>query len=239
MQIAVDIGNTRTKVAVHDGHKVCEPYVIHHEPSERFLEELRSLDLSRGIISSVSANTDLWQKRLPQLDWLMLDHNTRLPFANNYATPQTLGLDRIALAAAAVHSFPSKNTLVIDAGTCVTYDFVNNTSTYLGGGIAPGLRMRAEAMASFTARLPKVEVPTSAKLIGDSTESCMQSGALNGLAAEIEGIINRYQEQFADLHVVLTGGDAKTLAPLIKNNIFARPKFLLEGLHGILAFNAP
>ncbi len=239
MQIAIDIGNTRTKLAIRNGNSLLKPIVVLGEPEQKLLELLQAEHLEHGIISSVSGSGDAWKAQLPRVQWLVLDQKTPLPFINKYATPQTLGLDRVALAAAAVNAFPQKNTLVIDAGTCVTYDFVDETKAYLGGSISPGLTMRTKAMSSFTARLPLVEVKSNVELIGDSTERSLQSGALYGLTAEMEGIINRYQEQFADLHIVLTGGDAKTLAPLIKSNIFARPNFLLEGLHGILAFNAP
>jgi type III pantothenate kinase len=208
-------------------------------PEAALLDKLPVSDITRGIISTVNDSIDAWKALFPNVDWLVLSHKTELPFHNKYATPHTLGLDRIALVAAVVYSFPAKNTLVIDAGTCVTYDFVDKTKSYLGGSISPGLNMRLTAMATFTARLPNVEVKQNVKFIGDSTATSMQSGALYGLVSEIEGFIKRYREQFADLHIVLTGGDAKTLAPLIKSNIFARPNFLLEGLHGILAYNTP
>jgi type III pantothenate kinase len=239
MQIAIDIGNTRTKLSLKDEKGQQMPIMVEREPNKELLNKLLALHINRGIISSVGRDIGNWQELLPDIKWLVLDHTTPVSFTNKYTTPTTLGLDRIALAAAAANIFAGKNTLVIDAGTCVTYDFVDRETNYWGGSISPGLSMRLKAMATFTSLLPQIEVTPNANLIGDSTETCMQSGALNGLVAEIEGIIDRYAEQFQDLHTVVTGGDVKTLAPLVKNNIFARPNFLLEGLHGILAFNTP
>jgi type III pantothenate kinase len=239
MNIAVDIGNTKTKLALHDGNFMRKPTTLAGKPNQKLLAQLRASDLKRGIISTVGDSAIHWQRLLPDVDWLMLDQHTPVNFENRYATPATLGLDRIALAAAAANAFPARNTLVIDAGTCVTYDFIDQLNHYRGGSISPGLTMRLQAMAAFTARLPEVDLKPDVPLLGDSTASSLQSGALHGLAAEIDGMIKRYQEQFADLQTVVTGGDAKTLVPVIKSNIFARPNFLLEGLHGILAFNTP
>jgi type III pantothenate kinase len=148
-------------------------------------------------------------------------------------------MDRIAAIAGAKLLFKGRDILVIDAGTCVTYDLVNQDGLYLGGAISPGLQMRLTAMHKLTAKLPVVDIDEHVDLIGDSTKKCMQSGALHGLVAEINGTIESYQARFEDLIVVLTGGDTNLLAPLVKSGIFARQNFLLEGLHDILAYNTP
>ena len=168
---------------------------------------------------------------------LKVTHKTKVPFKNLYATPQTLGVDRIALVAAAAITFPKKNILVIDAGSCVTYDFLSDQNEYLGGVISPGLRMRFKAMHTFTVGLPLLTLEIPKKDIGDSTSKAMQVGAFLGLVNEIDGFITSYSENYADLTVILTGGDAEILRDRLKNDIFANSNFLLEGLHYILEYN--
>jgi type III pantothenate kinase len=239
MNIAVDIGNTRTKVSVHDGASIIWDAVFDKTITKQGLNNILAHNPTRGIISAVGSSSVDFTRLLPQIEWIELHHELNFPFASDYKTPKTLGLDRLALVAAGVKSYPEQHVLIIDAGTCVTYDLVTRHAQYKGGAISPGLNMRLKSMHHFTEKLPLVPVYEKAAEIGESTQECLQSGALNGLAAEIDGMITRYEKQFAPLQVVLTGGDAKVLAPLIKNNIFARPKFLLEGLHAILAYNTP
>ena len=239
MNLAVDIGNTRTKFALLQNGVDLTVEVIPADLTMEIIQKIKDQKITQGIISSVqhASKTTVWKDTFPQINWIELSHKTPVPFKSQYKTPQTLGLDRIALAAAAVNQYEGNNALIIDAGTCVTYDLVTSEKMYLGGAISPGLQMRLKAMHHFTARLPEVKIRNNVNLIGENTDECLLSGALNGLAAEIDGIINRYQMQFQDLQVVLTGGDMKILASLLKNNIFARPNFLLEGLHVILASN--
>ena len=168
---------------------------------------------------------------------MRLNHESELPFENGYATPTTLGVDRIALAAASVYKFSDKNVLVIDAGTCITYDFIDKKRVYYGGAIAPGIEMRYKSLYTFTDKLPLLDVTYPKQLIGDSTEESMHSGIVNGVLMEIEGAIERYKEKNEELTVVLTGGDTNFLAKRLKNSIFANPNFLLEGLNNILNYN--
>lgn len=161
----------------------------------------------------------------------------RTPYRNTYATTQTLGADRMALASAAFFKYPNTNTLVIDAGSCITYDFLNDYGEYLGGAISPGLRMRYKALNTFTARLPLLEPSEPPELIGNATESSMHIGVVYGLSAEIDGMIDRYKSRYPTLTVILTGGDAQFLSKRLKNTIFALPNFLLEGLNQLLEYN--
>ncbi|MCB0371513.1 MAG: type III pantothenate kinase, partial [Muricauda sp.] len=132
---------------------------------------------------------------------------------------------------------PRGNTLVIDAGTCITYDMVNDAGEYIGGAISPGVRMRYKAMNQQTAGLPLLEPAEILDIIGNSTESCMHSGVINGVACEVDGVIDQYLSRFQDLTVILTGGDAHFFAKRLKNTIFANSKFLLEGLNCLLEYN--
>ena len=166
-----------------------------------------------------------------------MNTTTPLPFKNRYTTPSTLGNDRIALAAAAVCVYPLKNTLVIDAGTCITFDFINSKNEYLGGAISPGIGMRYKSLHQYTGKLPLLSKNEEFKLIGTSTKSSIHSGIINGIICEIKGVIAQYQQDFGDLTIVLTGGDTKFLSKQLKNSIFANQNFLLRGLNKILTFN--
>ncbi len=170
---------------------------------------------------------------------MSLDYDTPLPINNKYSSKQTLGRDRIAAVVGASKIFPGRNILVIDAGTCITYDFINNKNEYLGGAISPGLRMRFKALNKFTGRLPAVEhrgteIPD---LIGDTTEGSILSGVINGLSGEINGFINSYKSNNNRLETIITGGDHKYFDKLLKYKTFAAPFLVLDGLKGILDFN--
>jgi type III pantothenate kinase len=167
----------------------------------------------------------------------VLSPQSKIPFKNSYATPQTLGPDRMALATAAFYHNPKGNTLVIDAGTCITYDMVNDYGEYLGGAISPGLYMRYNALHEYTDKLPLLTPENILDFIGNATESSMHSGVVNGIALEIDGVIEQYRSRFRHLTVILTGGDAQFLSKRLKNTIFAHSNFLLEGLNQLLEYN--
>jgi len=167
-----------------------------------------------------------------------LSQTTEVPFINEYATKNTLGVDRMALASAAVLKYPNKNVLVIDAGSCITYDFISDKRIFKGGSISPGIAMRYRALNQFTDKLPSLNRIDAFSLTGNSTEEAIHSGVLNGLIIEINGIIEEYKLQFEKLTVVLTGGDTIFLAKRLKNSIFANPNFLLVGLNNILIQNS-
>ena len=168
---------------------------------------------------------------------MVLDHETSLPITSQYATPHTLGVDRIASVAGANFLYPGKNCLVIDLGTCITYDLIDQSGVHHGGGISPGLEMRLKAMHKFTSKLPLISMKGKPDLIGKTTKECMQSGALNGTIAELEGIIWRYRQLFKDLVIIFCGGGAIFFESKIKDDIFALPNLVLTGLNHILRFN--
>ncbi|MGB0176022.1 MAG: type III pantothenate kinase, partial [Owenweeksia sp.] len=189
-----------------------------------------------AIISNVGEEVE-WPQAW-KFPFLSLDPNSPMPFENAYKTPKTLGKDRLALAAAAIFSYPSKDCLVIDAGTCVTYDFMDSSGIYHGGGISPGLRMRLQALPHFTSRLPLVEYKEGFDLTGDSTETSILSGTVGGLKREVRGTIEAYQSRYPSMVTVITGGDMNLFDDLLKNSIFAPPDFLITGLNHILDYNA-
>ncbi len=239
MNLIIDVGNTRIKTAVFEDSKM-----IHNESliHESFISEainiIKKYNCSNAIISSVGAIKKSQIAKLQvEIDLIELNYNTKVPFVNKYATPKTLGVDRIALVSSAISEYPNKNVLIVDAGTCITYDFVNNKGNYYGGAISPGLQMRYKALHVFTEKLPLLEPSETFELIGNSTETSIHSGIINGVINEIDGIINQYRKKNVDLTVVLTGGDINFLSNKLKNSIFANPNFLLAGLNTILTHN--
>ncbi|MDT0606742.1 type III pantothenate kinase [Croceitalea rosinachiae] len=240
MNLVIDIGNTRVKYAVFDKYEIV---VDQHSESALFLSMVKELfevypKIDHAIIASVS---DFPKKEYEVLTLFckvhMLSHKSKVPFKNSYINPQTLGIDRIALATAAFYKNPKGNTLVIDMGTCITYEMINDYGEYLGGAISPGLKMRFKAMSAQTAKLPLLDAKDFLDFIGNSTEKAMQSGVINGICQELDGVINQYKDRFQLLTVILTGGDAQFFAKRLKNSIFANSKFLLEGLNYLLEYN--
>lgn len=239
MNLIIDHGNTRTKTAVFDSNS-CVFYKIFEGDFtfESLVEIVQKFQCKNAIFSGVgSVDNEQIEALKNHLNLIVLDAQTAVPFENKYESPETLGVDRIALAAAAINKFPGKNVLVIDAGTCITYDFINENGVYKGGAISPGITMRYKALNAYTDRLPLLKKIKYAKLIGGSTEKSIHSGVLNGVIGEIDNAIKKYKKKNKDLTIVLTGGDVNFLANSLKNGIFANPIFLLEGLNTILTYN--
>ncbi|MCL5246765.1 type III pantothenate kinase [Cellulophaga sp. 20_2_10] len=240
MNLIVDAGNTSVKLAVYKGNEFLTSKSFE---LQFFLKEVKRVfqefpDIKNAIVSTVGAlGSDEITKLAIYCNVQTLSASTKIPFKNLYGTPKTLGVDRIALTTAAFYQYTNKNTLVIDAGSCVTYDFINKNGEYLGGAISPGVAMRFKAMHNQTANLPLLEKEGEIKLIGDSTSASMKSGVVNGICLEIDGVINEYKIRFADLTVILTGGDAHFLSKRLKNTIFAHSNFLLDGLNYLLEYN--
>jgi type III pantothenate kinase len=189
-------------------------------------------------MSNVASISDSKLKKIKNLVQIhIISSLTEVPFKNLYKTPETLGVDRIALVAGAVSQFSGHNVLVIDAGTCITFDFVNSEGEYIGGAISPGLKMRFNSLNHFTANLPLLEKDDLIDFIGKNTKESMNSGVINGVIQEIDGVINQYKKKFLDLTVVLTGGDTNFLSKQLKSSIFANQNLLLHGLNKILILN--
>ena len=239
MNLVIDIGNTKVKVAVFELDTIITAVVCEEINLVKELKRISNqYTFKRSIVSSVKDINEEYLEELQKLPFLIiLNTDTPLPFKNLYATPSTLGNDRIALAAAAVCIHPFKNTLVIDAGTCITYDFINAKNEYLGGAISPGIAMRYKSLHQYTGNLPLLSKNEEFNIIGTSTKSSIHSGIINGISCEIKGVIAQYKQDFGDLTIVLTGGDTKFLSKQLKNSIFANQNFILRGLNKILTFN--
>ena len=239
--LAIDVGNTLVKAAVFEQATLLNTYADSIENISLILRKIliEHSQISHVIISSVVDNKDFLKKIPKKVQVLELTATTPVGFRNLYETPHTLGIDRIALVSGAINEFAHANVLVIDAGTCITYDMVTKNKEYLGGAISPGIHMRLRAMHNFTSKLPLVHINKKIdnKIIGVSTQENLEIGATMGTALEIDGFIERYKLQYQDLTVILTGGDSQLLSKKLKNSIFAPYNFLLKGLNHILEFN--
>ena len=240
MNLIIDVGNTYTKLAIFKNNKLIDRASIETKNCKVEIIKLQKKNKSvkSAIVSSVG-NLDKETLEFLNIEFKLhlLSHKSKLPFSNLYSTPNTLGIDRIALVCASVEQYPDNNVLIIDAGTCITFDFINAKNEYLGGAISPGIRMRYKAMHNQTANLPLLDTEVPKSFIGDATATSMHSGVVNGVFNEIDGCICQYKEEYQDLTVILTGGDAKMLSKQLKSSIFANSNFLLEGLNFILQYN--
>jgi len=234
MILTVDVGNTRIKASVFEENTALENFIFEKNELEKKIEKIlkKFPNCSDLVIASVGdIEKQSFLTFAKQLNIHFLTHEDVFPFINKYATPKTLGIDRMVLAAGATLQFPKQNRLVIDAGTCITYDFIDENDNYLGGAISPGLRLRYESLHNFTARLPLLTLDSPEQYIGNSTIEAIHSGVVNGFVYEIDGFIDEYRANFSNFIIILTGGDAEFLAKRLKNTIFANSNFLLESLN--------
>lgn len=236
MNLVVDVGNTRIKAAAFEEDRMMACFQL--SDLNALQNELNSQRFLHVLISSVNQSQTDFDFIQPIGKKIFLTSLLPLPIKNAYATPQTLGVDRLAAACGAFALFPGKNCLVIDAGTCINYEFVDEAGTYLGGAISPGIDMRFKAMHTFTALLPLIQRNDYTGLIGNSTETCMQSGVMNGVLAEVKSTIEHYRKKYPSVMVLICGGDAPFFENRLKPTIFAAPHLVLKGLNRILRYNA-
>ncbi len=239
MLLAIDIGNTRIKYAVFENNTIIDTHFFLKQDFKKGIKNILSKykKISNLIVASVgNIEKDVFLEFEYSLKLHFITHEDRFPFTNLYETPHTLGIDRIVLAAGATMMFPKQNRLIIDAGTCVTYDFVDFNDNYLGGAISPGIRLRYEVLHNYTARLPLLNKKSPQSFIGNSTSEAIHSGVIQGLTNEINGFIDQYSVQYENFIIILTGGDADFLAKRLKNTIFANSNFLLESLNTIYQY---
>ncbi|RFC53118.1 type III pantothenate kinase [Brumimicrobium aurantiacum] len=233
----VDAGNTRVKVVDFECDEIVAVDTFSMDEKEKINSKLFLKKDTNSILSSVlSPENQKWIEKTLQPN-IVLSNVTPLPISLlDYSTPDTLGADRIANAVAANHFSKTENSLVIDIGTCLKFDFIQN-GAFKGGSISPGYNMRLKAMHEFTGALPLLELEEKTSLVGDSTRNAMMSGVLNGIQKEIEGFISHYSQQYQPLTIFLTGGDSKRFDKELKNSIFADVNLTVKGLHLILKHN--
>lgn len=234
----LDFGNTRKKIAVFENERIVEIHFLNNDPVAELQQIIDQHRPAYSILSSVIDHTVEIEKILQKhTNYHKLSNASKLAFTIPVGKPETVGADRLALAAAAVFLFPKKNNLVIGLGSCITYNFINQQHELLGGSISPGMEMRYKAMHQFTALLPLVASDWNVPLIGYDTKTNLQSGVVIGMAKEIEGIIDEYQKRFSNFNVLLTGGDIPFFEPHFKSKIFADPDLIFKGLYAISQIN--
>ncbi len=238
--LCLDFGNTRKKVALFNasGEMIQTADLDGEDTLSQVRHWVETHEPACSILSSVIHHDESLEPYLAtSTSFHRLSHHTRLPFTTPVSKPDSIGADRLALAAAAVHYFPGKNNLVIGLGSCITYNFINKYHQFLGGGISPGKSMRFRAMHEYTAKLPLTEALFHPPLVGYDTATNLQSGVMHGMAAEIDGIIDQYAAKYRNFNVVLTGGDTPYFATQLKNGIFADFNFLFKGLYALSLLN--
>jgi type III pantothenate kinase len=233
MVLVLDLGNTNVKIAVFELDKLLFKKTLEYSEWKKELENIfkKFSEIKNIVASSVTNRQEFDGLYLPKD--IKIHHilaSSTFPFQNLYKTPETLGIDRMVLAAGAVLKYPNQDCLIIDAGTCITYDFITKDNHYLGGAISPGLLLRYKALNNYTARLPLLELEMPDYEIGDCTKNAIHSGVVNGVLYEIDGHIQTFSSNKENFIIILTGGDALFLAKRLKNTIFANSNFLLESL---------
>ena len=236
--ICFDFGNTRLKAAIFENENFAEEIVLPNDETITIKNLLAAHKPGKTILSSViEHNAEIEDLLAAQSAFHKLSHHTKANFTTPVGKPETIGADRLALCAAAVHFYPQKNNLVVALGSCITYNFINQYHQFIGGSISPGMEMRFKAMQVFTAKLPLVQKEWNFPLIGYDTKTNMLSGVIGGITYEIDGFIEEYAHKYSNFNVVLTGGDTSYFAGQLKNKIFADPYFLFKGLYALSETN--
>jgi type III pantothenate kinase len=238
LNLIIDIGNTRVKAALFNGDDLIE-IKFYNFPAELLKDTNFVRKAKQALIGTVVSEQESFCRNLNViLPTTVFGSHSKIPLMNLYQSVSTLGSDRLAASVGAYHFYPDAHVLVIDAGTCIKYNFTNSKNEYLGGAISPGIQMKFKALNHFTSKLPLVDADFSyTELIGYNTQNSLLSGVLNGSVAEIDGMIDQYKLRFTDTICVLTGGDSEYLAKRLKNTIFAHQNLVLKGLNNILNYN--
>lgn len=240
MNLVIDQGNTVTKVAVFENDTLIEVFLFETLNVEDCQKVLTEFNVKHCIYSTVAQQqNELIEMLEEQVPFFIFFENggTKVPIVNLYKTPKSLGKDRLAAAVEAVEQFPQKQVLVIDAGTAITYEFIDELGAYLGGNISPGITMRFKALHSFTGKLPLIDRHGVCMDVGHDTETAIRGGVLNGVVYEIDSYIDDYKLRYPNFEVILTGGHAVFLESKLKNNTFVDVNFVLKGLNRILNYN--
>ena len=237
MNLTLDVGNTQAKLAVFDD-KLVKVKSFHVKSIYNNIDQfLKNFPLIKNLIVCSVVDTDLNFDTYNFQNVHFVSNDSIIPFINLYNSKCSLGNDRLALISRASIKFSNKNVLVIDAGSCITYDFINVNNQYLGGAISPGLNMRFKSLNKFTSNLPLVKFLSESAKIGKSTYESINVGVCRGVIHEMKGFINQYSSKYNDLTVILTGGDSDFLSKRLKISIFANQNFLLEGLNDLVKLN--
>ena len=239
MNIVIDIGNTTGKIAVFEGDKLVEVLHQSNQSLDGLQTVLRKYPVEMGILSSVIDLSWMIKSQLKHFPIVIkgVSSFTQLPLNNLYASPETLGDDRLAAAVGAHDQLPNGNILIIDAGTCITYDVVTSDGEYVGGCISPGKTARFKSLHKFTAHLPLIDEMGDIPTVGYDTQTGIRAGVINGIKYEMKGYVQEYEKKYADLHVILTGGDSIHFEEGLPKDIIFDKYLVLKGLNKILNYN--
>jgi type III pantothenate kinase len=236
--LCFDFGNTRRKVAIFNKSEIVKIIVLNDDSIQTIQSLIDDSHPGKSILSSVIEHNPAMEELLAaKTKFHKLNHLTKLSFTTPVGKPETIGADRLALTAAAIHFYPKKNNLVIALGSCITYNFINKYHELIGGGISPGMEMRLKSLNHYTAKLPLIKADSNTPLIGYDTATNILSGVVLGMAKEIDGFVSAYEEKYGNFNVLLTGGDLVHLAPHLKKKIFADPDLIFKGLYAISEVN--
>lgn len=241
--LVIDIGNTNSKLAVFEEKTLVDYQVLKDIEPDALIELIKQYQITNSVVSTVRADLkDLVDVLTSNTNYISFSTSINTGIKNYYQTIATLGLDRWAQVIAASTCYPGQNSLMIDAGTCITYDLLNSKNEYFGGSISPGIDMRFKALHQFTGKLPLVTWEQDAEIPkGTDTSSAIRNGVLQGVINEVEGLISSYNKENKGLTVLLTGGNAAFLLEQLKNSIFAPqiihdPYLVLKGLNEVITF---
>ena len=236
--LCFDFGNTRLKVAVFRDDRLEDIIILDDNPAEMIELLVARYQPQNSILSSVVNHDPAIETILSgKTKFHLLNSKSKLPFTTPVGKPETIGSDRLALVAAAVHIFPKAHNLVIGLGSCITYNFVNRDNEFLGGSISPGLEMRLKSLNHYTAKLPLVRADSNTPLVGYDTVTNILSGVILGIVYELDGFIDEYGRKFDNFNVLLTGGDMAYLASHLKSKIFADSELIFKGLYALSQVN--
>jgi len=236
--LCFDFGNTRMKCAVFTDGSFLKEQVMADDSDETIKALLDQYHPNRTILSSVIDHNPGMETLLQQhTKFHRLGHQSRLPVTTPVGKPETIGADRLALVVAAVTLFPGKNNLVVGLGSAITYNYVNKYHEFIGGGISPGMEMRFRSLNTFTAKLPLVKADWNFPLAGYDTRTNILSGVILGMAKEVDGMIEAYEEKYDNFNVLLSGGDGVFFTRHLKKKIFADPYLIYKGLYAISEYN--
>lgn len=242
MNLILDIGNSCCKISVFENNTLIDKQIV-KSSKEEIISSVNKINKVYRVDNAIFSCVGLIEKEIEDFlknifpNILFFSSFTKSPIKNKYLTPEKLGIDRLAAACGAFFLFPNKDCLIIDAGTAVTFDYLNCFGEFLGGNISPGIRLRFASLYEHTAKLPLIETFDWYDGFGNDTHSAILSGVLTGLKHEIEGYISDFEALKPDSKIILTGGDTFFLAKKLKNTIFAEPNLVSIGLNGILNYN--
>lgn len=238
--LIIDIGNSRTKLAIFNNDDLVKTIII-DQVNEATIDNIlaHTPSITQCIISNVGEQSNLTYKIVKQKieQTLNFDSELKIPIENLYETPETLGKDRLAAAIGANYIFPNQDIIIIDAGTAITYEFVNAKNQYLGGYITPGIQTRLNSLNYYTSQLPLLTPEIIDNKIGKTTRAAMLGGLQKSVTGEFKEVLSMFNLEADKIKLILTGGNTDYFDKLLKNYKFVPLEITLIGLNRLLNYN--